>query len=57
MLDINKAKNALKWIPRYTADTAVARTVAWYKAYYNNQDIIQFTIKQIKEYEGKIIKV
>ena len=52
MLDINKAKNTLKWKPQYTADTAIERTVEWYKTYYDNQDIIRFTINQIKEYMG-----
>ncbi len=54
MLNIDKAKTQLKWQPIYDADKAVERTVAWYKAFYNNEDMLQFTLKQIAEYEDKL---
>ena len=54
MLNIDKAKSQLGWQPIYNADKAVERTVAWYKAFYNNEGMLQFTLKQIAEYEDKL---
>ena len=55
MLNIEKAKNTLGWIPTYTANQAIENTVEWYKNFYeNNTDMYKFTIKQIKEYEESI---
>ena len=47
-LDINKALNSLKWKPRWNAETAIAKTIEWYKqppAHAN-----KITQSQIKEY-------
>ena len=55
MLNIEKAKKILGWEPAYDADTAIARTVDWYRHFYNNDtDMFDFTISQIEEYEESI---
>lgn len=53
MLNVEKAKKVLGWTPSYTADEAIQKTVEWYKKFYNGEDMLDFTLKQIKEYEGK----
>lgn len=55
MLNIEKAERVLGWIPTYTAEDAIKNTVEWYKHFYNKDvDMYEFTMKQIKEYEGNI---
>jgi CDP-glucose 4,6-dehydratase len=49
-LNIEKAKNLLKWNPTYSADQAIQKTVEWYKNFYNNEQMYDFTLKQINEY-------
>lgn len=51
-LDISKARSELKWNPVYEAKTTIAKTIEWYKNFYDNKniDIKEFTINQIKEY-------
>lgn len=60
-LDISKAKAELKWKPVYDVNTAVTKTMEWYKNFYVNReaDIKNYTINQIKEYieEAKSKKV
>lgn len=55
MLNIEKAEKVLGWTPTYNADDAIKNTVDWYKKFYSNQEnMLNFTIKQIEEYEGSI---
>ena len=55
MLNIEKAEKVLGWTPTYTADEAIKNTVEWYKAFYSKEeDMYEFTMTQIKEYEGNI---
>ena len=51
-LDISKARAELKWHPVYEAKTTIAKTIEWYKNFYDNKniDIKECTINQIKEY-------
>ena len=49
-LDCSKAKNILKWKPIWTLDQALVETVKWYKAFYNNENMSIFTLKQIEKY-------
>ncbi len=35
-LDSAKAKSLLGWRPVWTLDVALAKTVEWYRSYYNN---------------------
>ncbi|MFI3300258.1 MAG: CDP-glucose 4,6-dehydratase [Candidatus Gastranaerophilales bacterium] len=54
MLNIEKVKEVLNWTPALTVDEAIKTTVEWYKRFYNNEEIEEFTINQLKEYQRKI---
>lgn len=55
MLNIEKAKEILGWIPTYSAEVAIKETVEWYKHFYNKDyDIYEFTMNQIEKYEESI---
>lgn len=53
-LNIDKAEKVLGWIPSYSAQKAVELSAQWYKSYYNNEDMLEFTKKQIRDFEGAI---
>ncbi|MBK0381134.1 CDP-glucose 4,6-dehydratase [Mucilaginibacter segetis] len=46
-LDISKAKAQLNWIPKMDASQAVKNTINWYKHFYNNGDVVDYTTMQI----------
>ncbi len=55
MLNIEKAKNVLNWVPTYSANEAIKETVEWYKLFYNKEvEMYDFTMKQIEKYEENI---
>jgi len=54
MLDITKANQVLGWWPTYSAGKAIEETVAWYKRFYQGENIRPFTLQQIQNYEEKI---
>lgn len=54
MLNIEKAEKALGWIPTYNANEAIRETVEWYKRFYENQEMLNFTLCQIKNYQEKM---
>lgn len=49
-LDCSKAKSSLKWHPIWNVKKAIEMTVGWSKAYYEQKDIEEVTIKQLEEY-------
>ena len=53
MLNNQKAKDLLGWKPAYSADIAIEKTVSWYKKYYNSENMLDYSIEQIKEYMEK----
>ncbi len=53
-LNIDKAAQILGWTPTYTAPEAIAKTVAWYKRFYQGEPMRAFTLQQIHDYEGSI---
>ena len=53
-LDISKAKQKLNWQPVYNIDTAVLKTVEWYKSFYQGKDMYEITLEQIKNYERRM---
>ena len=55
MLDISKAKAVLGWTPTYTAPEAIVKTVEWYKRFYKGEPVRDFTLRQIKEYQERIV--
>lgn len=51
MLDITKAKKVLGWVPTYTAQEAIEKTITWYKKFYEGKtDMHAFTLQQINDY-------
>ena len=52
-LDISKALNDLNWKPVFNAQTAVERTISWYKSYYNGIDAIELMQADIEYYKSK----
>lgn len=50
-LDCSKAKNKLGWQPKWTIDQALQKTVEWVEAYQNQQNIREFCLGQIGQYE------
>ncbi|MBS4063132.1 MAG: CDP-glucose 4,6-dehydratase [Chitinophagaceae bacterium] len=53
-LDITKAINSLKWRPILNAQSAVERTINWYKNFYNNAIATELMELDIKYYQSKI---
>ncbi|MBQ4164243.1 MAG: CDP-glucose 4,6-dehydratase [Turicibacter sp.] len=50
-LDINKAKKYLDWYPVYDYQTAIEKTITWYKKYYmSKENMYNLTKNQIDEY-------
>jgi CDP-glucose 4,6-dehydratase len=47
-LDNTKAVCLLGWKPIWNTETAIEKTIEWYKSYYNNNQIL--TVSHIKEY-------
>ena len=55
-LDSSKAKSKLRWYPKWDLRLALKKTVDWYKAYANYEDMLNVTIDQIQSYEEIIEK-
>ena len=49
-LNIEKAKNKLKWFPKWGFEKTITETCNWYKSYIANEDLEKVTVKQINEY-------
>lgn len=49
-LDSTKARQVLGWHPRWNLEKAVDRTMDWYKAYMDGQEIRKLCDRQIEEY-------
>lgn len=56
MLDIEKAQKVLGWKPVYNADEAIKNTVEWYKKFYTDEKMLEFSIEQIMNYQQKSSK-
>ncbi|MDF9844976.1 CDP-glucose 4,6-dehydratase [Paenibacillus sp. PastF-1] len=50
-LDCSKAKLELGWQPRWDLDTALMNTSAWYKAFMNQENMLEICRAQIRQYE------
>lgn len=48
-LDISKARFYLNWCPKWNVDTAVEKTIEWYKS-YKTENIYELCKRQINEY-------
>jgi len=51
MLDIDKARNELGWHPKWDFETAMGKTINWYKDVHNGMHPLNITLKQIEEFE------
>lgn len=49
-LNSSKAQKKLLWKPRWDSETAVRKTVEWYKAYLNKENLEKLTSVQIRSY-------
>ena len=58
MLKIDSSKAVLKlgWRQQWDIETALNKTIDWYKAWQNKEDLIDITISQISDYEKKLKK-
>lgn len=54
-LDCSKAKSKIGWYPRWNIELGLEKTVAWYKAHFNNEDLLNISLNQIVDYEKSII--
>jgi CDP-glucose 4,6-dehydratase len=51
-LDITKAKNLLKWKPKWSLNQTLDHTVSWQKEYLNGGNIKKITLEQINQFES-----
>jgi CDP-glucose 4,6-dehydratase len=52
-LDITKASTELQWQPRLNLGGTIQWIVNWYQAWQEKQDMFQFTVNQINQYQIK----
>ena len=50
-LDASRARSELSWQPRLSIEVALEWTIAWYSAWNRGENMAEFTVKQIAEYE------
>lgn len=50
-LDISKAKAQLGWRPKWSLQTALGLTLAWYQAWKEGCDMAEVSLRQIDDYE------
>ena len=50
MLNIEKAKAKLGWAPRWNFETAVAKTMQWYRQTHEGADPVELSLAQIAEF-------
>lgn len=55
-LSWEKAAHRLHWKPRYSWEEAIARTVDWFKAYKEKQDMYQVAVEHIQDYMNISVK-
>jgi CDP-glucose 4,6-dehydratase len=53
-LDCSRAINNLKWVPCWSLEDTIQKTVEWYQAHLKGQDMNEFTLKQIDEFQADI---
>lgn len=51
-LDISKAQKELGWSPSLNIDDTLKNTVEWYRRFYNNEPVFDYTLKQITDYQN-----
>ncbi len=51
-LDSSKARQRLGWLPRWTLEETLAKTLDWHLAWQRGQDMRQFSLEQIRAYQS-----
>lgn len=51
-LDSSRARAELGWKPRWSLSDALLRTVSWQRAWKSGEDMQQFSLSQIQDYEA-----
>lgn len=51
LLDTTKIQQQLWRQPKYTIEETIQKTFEWYKAYYDNRNMIDFSIQEISKYK------
>jgi CDP-glucose 4,6-dehydratase len=51
-LNISKAKSKLGWKPVWSIESAIDNTIEWYENYKRKENMLEFSIKQIKAYQS-----
>lgn len=54
-LDCSKLKRTLGWKPCWNVETAMDKIVEWTNAYIHNENMVEMTQKQIKEFLGMVL--
>jgi CDP-glucose 4,6-dehydratase len=54
-IDTCKAAKQLGWRARWSLDDAIAETIAWYKAFYNGQDVAAQPVNLTESYSSRLI--
>jgi CDP-glucose 4,6-dehydratase len=49
-LDITKSRTELGWLPKWDIKTAIIETMAWYKKWHQGDDMLDYSLSQIKKY-------
>lgn len=49
-LDISKARQRLRWAPRWSLETALERITDWHRAWLNDEDMRVICLSQINQY-------
>jgi CDP-glucose 4,6-dehydratase len=53
-LDCTKAMQLLNWQPQWALEQALQNSVAWYKAWHQGKNMLQYSQKQIQDYQQSI---
>lgn len=53
-LDCSKARSRLQWQPHLNLSQALEKTVLWYKAFFNGENMREITLNQIYDYQGAL---
>ena len=51
-LDSSKAKNNLGWTPKWHVGEALEKTIQWHQKFIDGEDMYDFSVAQIMEYQG-----
>ncbi|WP_413927231.1 CDP-glucose 4,6-dehydratase [Clostridioides sp. ES-S-0123-01] len=51
-LDCSKLKSTFGWKPKWNIDTAIEKTIGWFKEYHENKDVSLIMEKQINDFFG-----